>query len=405
MTSDELRARFDAALMPNYGTPPVALARGDGCRVWDAQGRAYLDLVAGIAVTTLGHGHPALVKAVADQAATLAHTSNLYAHEPGVRLAERLADLVRTGARDTDDVRVFFANSGSEANEAALKLVKRGAQEGRGTIVATEGGFHGRTSGALALTGKPAIRDPFGPFGLDVRFVPHGDAAALREAVDHSCAAVFVEPAQGESGVRPAAPGYLAEVREICDTTGAAFVLDEVQSGIGRTGHWFAHHAEGVAPDILTLAKGLGGGLPIGACVGIGRYASAFAKGDHGSTFGGNPVSCAAALAVLDTIQADELLTATTELGDLLASEIAAVDHPLVTEVRGAGLWRGIQLAAPAAAAVQTSAAANGFLVNAVTPDVVRLAPPLTITREEILEFTGALPQILDTAPGEERLT
>ncbi|MBB4932491.1 acetylornithine aminotransferase [Lipingzhangella halophila] len=403
MTSRELQARFDAALMPNYGTPPIALTHGEGRRVWDADGRRYLDLLAGIAVSSLGHGHPALVKAVADQAASLAHTSNLYVHERAVRLAERLIGLVRAGAAGgTGDVRVFFANSGSEANEAALKLVKRAAGAGRRTIVSTDGGFHGRTSGALALTGKPAIRDPFGPFGLDVRFVAHGDAAALRDAVDDSCAAVFVEPVQGEAGILPADPGYLAEVREICDATGAAFVLDEIQSGVGRTGHWFAHQADGVLPDVLTLAKGLGGGLPIGACVGLGRYATAFAKGDHGSTFGGNPVACAAALAVLDTIEADGLLAAAAELGDLLASEITAAGHPLVTEVRGAGLWRGIQLSAPAAATVQTRAAEHGFLVNAVTADVVRVAPPLTITREEILEFTGALPRILDRAAGEE---
>ncbi|RNL83667.1 acetylornithine transaminase [Halostreptopolyspora alba] len=404
MTSHELRERFETALMPTYGTPPIALSHGEGRRVWDADGRGYLDLLAGIAVSTLGHGHPALVRAVSEQAATLAHTSNLYVHEPGVRLAERLTSLVRAGATGpTGDIRVFFANSGSEANEAALKLVKRAAGPGRTTIVSTDDGFHGRTSGALALTGKPAIRDPFGPFGLDVRFVAHGDTAALRDAVDDTCAAVFVEPVQGEAGIRPAAPGYLAEVREICDNTGAAFVLDEIQSGVGRTGHWFAHQAEGILPDVLTLAKGLGGGLPLGACLGLGPYASAFAKGDHGSTFGGNPVSCAASLAVLDTIEVEGLLDAAAELGDLLAGEIAAVGHPLVTEVRGAGLWRGVQLSSPAAAAVQSSAAEHGFLVNAVAPDVVRLAPPLTITREEVREFTGALPRILDRAAGEER--
>ncbi|GAB3450966.1 acetylornithine transaminase [Streptomonospora sediminis] len=394
-TSD-LQARFGAALMPNYGTPPVAITHGEGCRVYDADGNGYLDLIAGIAVSALGHGHPALVAAVAGQAAAVAHTSNLFLHEREIELAERLTALL--GAGPDRDVRVFFANSGTEANEAALKLVKRAADAGRTRIVATENGFHGRTLGALSLTGKAALRDPFGPYGTDVVFVPHGDAAALRNAVDDTCAAVFVEPVQGEAGVLPAPEGYLAEVRGICDAAGAAFVLDEIQSGIGRTGHWFAHQAHGVTPDVLTLAKGLGGGLPIGACVGFGRYATAFAKGDHGSTFGGNPVACAAALAVLDTIADENLLASVAELGTLLEHEAAALDHPLLAGIRGTGLWHGLVLTSPAAAAVQAAAAAHGFLVNAVTADTVRIAPPLTISRDEVLEFTAALPAILEEA-------
>ncbi|GAA4948590.1 acetylornithine transaminase [Streptomonospora halophila] len=392
----DLQARFDAVLMPNYGTPPVAIARGEGCRVYDADGKAYLDLIAGIAVSALGHGHPALVAAVADQAAAVAHTSNLFLHEREVELAERLVGLL--GSEGDGDVRVFFANSGTEANEAALKLVKRAADEGRPRIVAADNGFHGRTLGALSLTGKAAIRDPFGPYGTDVVFVPYGDADALRKAVDATCAAVFVEPVQGEAGVVPAPEGYLAEVRRACDEAGAAFVLDEIQSGIGRTGRWFAHQAHGVTPDVLTLAKGLGGGLPIGACVGFGRYATAFAKGDHGSTFGGNPVACAAALAVLDTVENENLLASAAELGTLLEREAAAIDHPLLAGVRGSGLWRALVLSAPASAAVQASAAAHGFLVNALTPDAVRIAPPLTISRDEVLEFTAALPAILEEA-------
>ncbi|MFC3999706.1 acetylornithine transaminase [Nocardiopsis sediminis] len=394
-----LTARFDAHLMPNYGTPPIALVRGEGRRVWDADGTRYLDLVAGIAVSALGHAHPALVKAVSDQVATIAHTSNLYVHEREVELAERLTALLGS---DGGDTRVFFANSGTEANEAALKLVRRAAGTGRPRVVSTVDGFHGRTSGALALTGKPAIRDPFGPFGLDVVFVPYGDADALRAAVDTTCAAVFVEPTQGEAGIVEAPEGYLRAVRSICDATGAAFVLDEIQSGIGRTGRWFAHQQAGVLPDVLTLAKGLGGGLPIGACIGFGRFATAFAKGDHGSTFGGNPVSCAAALAVLATIEADALLDAVTANGDLLARGIAAAGHPLVAGVRGTGLWRGIRLTAPEAPRVQAAAAAHGFLVNAVAPDVIRIAPPLTITPGEIGEFTAALPAILRDATDEE---
>ncbi|MDT0303278.1 acetylornithine transaminase [Streptomonospora wellingtoniae] len=392
----DLQARFDAALMPNYGTPPVAIARGEGSRVYDADGKAYLDLIAGIAVSALGHGHPALVAAVADQAAAVAHTSNLFLHEREVELAERLVALL--GGEGDGDVRVFFANSGTEANEAALKLVKRAAGEGRTRIVATDNSFHGRTLGALSVTGKAAIRDPFGPYGTDVVFVPYGDADALRTAVDATCAAVFVEPVQGEAGVVPAPEGYLAEIRRACDDAGAAFVLDEIQSGIGRTGHWFAHQAHGVTPDVLTLAKGLGGGLPIGACVGFGPLATAFAKGDHGSTFGGNPVACAAALAVLDTVENENLLASAAELGTLLEREAAAIDHPLLAGVRGSGLWRALVLSAPAAAAVQASAAAHGFLVNALAPDVVRIAPPLTISRDEVLEFTSALPAILEEA-------
>ncbi|PSK97627.1 acetylornithine aminotransferase [Murinocardiopsis flavida] len=393
----ELQARFDAALMPNYGTPPIALSHGEGRHVYDADGNRYLDLVAGIAVSALGHGHPALVKAVADQAAAIAHTSNLYLHEREVELAERLRALLG------GDAKVFLANSGTEANEAALKLVKRAAGPGRGYFVAAAAAFHGRTSGALALTGKDAIREPFGPFGMDVRFVPYGDADALRAAVTDSCAAVFLEPVQGEAGVVPPPAGYLREARAICDATGAAFVLDEIQSGVGRTGHWFLHQAEGVVPDVLTLAKGLGGGLPIGACVGFGDYATAFAKGDHGSTFGGNPVSCAAALAVLDTIEGEGLLDRAAELGALLAERITALGHPLVASVRGAGLWRGVVLDGPAAARVQDAAARRGYLVNAVAPDTVRIAPPLTITRAEVLEFTAALPAILaDAAEGDD---
>jgi acetylornithine/N-succinyldiaminopimelate aminotransferase len=387
---NDLRKRFEAAMMPNYGTPPLALARGEGCRVWDADGNAYLDLIGGIAVSALGHGHPALVEAVSAQVAALAHTSNLFVHEPGVRLAERLLALLG-GA----DGRVFFTNSGTEANEAALKLVRRHAP---GHIVAAEDGFHGRSMGSLALTGKASIREPFGPFGPDVRFVPYGDADELRAAVTGECAAVFLEPTQGEGGVVPPPDGYLAEARRICDATGAALVLDEIQSGIARTGAWFQHQHEGVRPDVITLAKGLGGGLPIGACVAFGPYGTAFAKGDHGSTFGGNPVACAAALAVLDTIERDGLLGHVAKVGEQLAEGIAAVEHPLLTGVRGRGLWRAIALAEPKAADVEAAARDAGFLVNAVRPDTIRLAPPLVIIPEEAASFVAALPGILAEA-------
>jgi acetylornithine/N-succinyldiaminopimelate aminotransferase len=388
--TEALQKRFTAAFMPNYGVPPLAISRGQGCRVWDADGREYLDLIAGIAVSSLGHAHPAIVGAVSRQVAEVAHTSNLFLHEREIELAERILSLLGT------DGRVFLANSGAEANEAAVKLVRRIAGPGRPVIVAAERSFHGRTMGALALTGKESIRAPFGPFGLTVRFVPYGDAAALNAAVGPDVAAVFLEPGLGESGVVPAPEGYLLAAREACDAARALLVLDEIQSGIGRTGVWFAHQAAGVRPDVLTLAKGLGGGLPIGMCIGLGAAGAGFAKGDHGSTFGGNPVACAAALAVLDTIERDGLLAHATSVGEHLAAGLQAVDHPLVAGGRGAGLWRAIVLTADVAPDVEAAARRAGFLVNAVQPDAIRLAPPLILSAAEADEFVAAWPGILD---------
>ena len=418
-----LQKRFAAALMPNYGIPPLAISRGQGCRVWDADGREYLDLIAGIAVSSLGHAHPAIVEAVSRQVAEVAHTSNLFLHEREVELAERILYLLchpggrppqtppRTGGsarppRPPGEAarpvppwgKVFFANSGTEANEAAIKLVRRIAGPGRPVIVAAERSFHGRTMGALALTGKESIRAPFGPFGLTVRFVPYGDAGALRAAVGADVAAVFLEPGLGESGVVPAPEGYLRAAREACDQAGALLVLDEIQSAIGRTGVWFAHQAAGVRPDVLTLAKGLGGGLPIGACVGLGAAGAGFAKGDHGSTFGGNPVACAAALAVLEVIERDGLLAHVTAVGEHLAAGLGQVSHPLLAGVRGVGLWRAIVLTAEEAPAVEAAARRAGFLVNAVQPDAIRLAPPLILSAAQADEFTAALPAILAEA-------
>ncbi|HEU5392914.1 MAG TPA: acetylornithine transaminase [Streptosporangiaceae bacterium] len=391
MTSTEtLQKRFAAAFMPNYGVPPVAIIRGQGCRVTDADGREYLDLIAGIAVSSLGHAHPALVEAVSRQVAEVAHTSNLFLHEREIELAERLLTLLG------EDGRVFLANSGTEANEAAVKLVRRIQGPDRPVLVAAERSFHGRTLGSLALTGKDSIRTPFGPYGFEVRFVPYGDADALRAATGADVAAVFLEPGLGESGVIPAPAGYLAAAREACDSAGALLVLDEIQSGIGRTGVWFAHQAAGVRPDVLTLAKGLGGGLPIGACIGLGSAGSGFSQGDHGSTFGGNPVACAAALAVLDTIERDGLLANVTEVGEHLAAGLGQVGHPLIAGVRGAGLWRAIVLTVPLAPGVEAAARRAGFLVNAVQPDAIRLAPPLILTAADADEFTAALPGILD---------
>ena len=395
-----LQKRFAAALMPNYGVPPVAISRGAGCRVWDPDGREYLDLIAGIAVSSLGHAHPAVVEAVTRQVAQVAHTSNLFLHEREIELAERLLCLLGgttpPGPPAGADGRVFFANSGTEANEAAIKLVRRCQGPERPVIVAAEHGFHGRTMGSLALTGKASIREPFGPFGLTVRFVPFGDAAALRAALGPDCAAAFLEPGLGEGGVVPAPEGYLRAAREACDQAGALLVIDEIQSAIGRTGAWFAHQSEGIRPDVLTLAKGLGGGLPIGACVGFGRCGTGFAKGDHGSTFGGNPVACAAALAVLDTIERDGLLAQVTAVGDRLTAGLNAVSHPLVAGVRGRGLWLAVALTAARAADLEAAARQAGFLVNAVQPDAIRLAPPLILSPAEADEFLAAWPAILD---------
>ena len=390
----DMRHRWDAVMMQNYGTPAVALVRGEGARVWDDDGREYLDLVGGIAVNALGHAHPAVVEAVTRQVATLGHTSNLAMHDPGLRLAERLRDLVGAGP----DSRVLFTNSGAEANEAALKISRR--LRPRGGWVAAEGAFHGRTLGALAVTGQPAKRAPFEPLPGPVAFVPYGDADALRAAVTSRTASVVLEPIAGEAGVVVPSQGFLEAAREACDATGALLHLDEVQGGIGRVGAWLTSSvtAPGVVGDVVTLAKALGGGLPIGAVVANGRAATALQKSDHGTTFGGNPVSCAAALAVLDTIEAEGLLDAAVKLGDHLRRGIERLDDPLVADVRGIGLWVGIVLTEPVAAAVETAARDAGFLLNATGPDVLRLAPPLVVTTAQLDAFVEALPGVLRAA-------
>lgn len=391
MNNAELLSRFDAVMMPTYA-PSIPVVRGEGCTVWDADGRSYLDLIAGIAVSSLGHAHPAVVEAVSAQCKAISHTSNLFVNEPSVRLAEKLLALLG------NEGRVFFTNSGTEANEAAFKLVRRHGGPHRSYVVAAERSFHGRTMGSLALTGKPAIREPFGPFGADVRFVPYGDVDALKNALSAETAALFLEPMLGEGGVIAAPAGYLRAARDLCDSTGAAFVLDEIQSGIGRTGNWFLHQAEEVSPDVVTLAKGLGGGLPIGACVGLGRYATAFGKGDHGSTFGGNPIACAAALAVLETIERDGLLANAAAVGAHFQAALRAVEHQALAGVRGRGLWLALELRGVGAAAVEAASRDAGFLVNAVQPDAIRIAPPLILSAQQADSYAAALPQILDFA-------
>ncbi|MBQ1058128.1 acetylornithine transaminase [Micromonospora sp. C32] len=381
--------RWNATMMDNYGTPPLALVSGSGAVVVDEAGREYVDLLGGIAVNALGHAHPAVVAAVSKQVATLGHVSNLFVAEPPVALAELLLALAgRPG-------RVFFANSGAEANEAAFKLSRL---TGRRHVVATRGGFHGRTMGALALTGQPAKADPFRPLPGDVTHVPFGDADALAEAVTDDTAMLIIEPIQGENGVVVPPPGYLAAARRITAAHGALLVLDEVQTGVGRTGHWFAHQAEGVEPDVITLAKGLGGGLPLGACLAFGRAADLLTPGSHGTTFGGNPISCAAALAVVSTIAHEGLLDHVKRVGERLRRGVEALGHPLVREVRGAGLLLGIVLDQPVSAAAAAALREAGFLVNPVQPDVVRLAPPLILTVAQADAFVAALPAALSAA-------
>jgi acetylornithine aminotransferase len=392
--NEELLRRRDQVLMGNYGRPPLAIVGGRGSTVTDADGRAYLDLVAGIAVCLLGHAHPAVQQAVARQLGSLEHISNLYASEPSVVLAEQL--IARLDPAEQADARVFFCNSGAEANETAIKISRR---TGRTGIVAAEKGFHGRTIGALSITGQPAKRAPFEPLLPDVTFVPYGDVDALRAAITSETAAVFLEPTLGEGGVLPAPEGYLAAARARCDETGTLLVLDEVQS-IGRTGSWFAHTRLGVRPDVVTLAKGLGGGLPIGACIGLGRAATLLQPGDHGSTFGGNPVVCAAALAVLETVESEGLLAAAETRGRQLADGLAALDSPLVAGVRGSGLWLALVLTGPHAPAVERAARSAGYLVNTVAPDAIRLAPPLVLTEAEADGFLAAMPGILAEAAG-----
>jgi acetylornithine/N-succinyldiaminopimelate aminotransferase len=395
--TEELQDRWSAVMMNNYGVPTVALASGSGAVVTDVDGKSYLDLLGGIAVNILGHGHPAILEAVTRQMSTLGHTSNLYAAEPGIALAEALAGLL--GA-DTE-TRVLFCNSGTEANEAAFKLSRL---TGRTKLVAAQDGFHGRTMGALALTGQPSKQAPFAPLPGDVTHVPYGDADALAAAVGDDTAAVFLEPIMGESGIVVPPDGYLAAARDITARHGALLVFDEVQTGMGRTGTFFAHQHDGIAPDVVTMAKGLGGGLPIGACLATGPAAQLLTPGLHGSTFGGNPICASAALAVLRVLADDDLVRRAGTLGKALHQNIESLQHPLIDHVRGRGLLCGVVLTAPSAKDVEAAARSAGFLVNAPAPDVVRLAPALTITEPQLDTFVTALPGILEQAAkgGEE---
>jgi acetylornithine/N-succinyldiaminopimelate aminotransferase len=397
----DIAAREAAVLWPTYLRPQVEFVRGEGVRLWDVHGREYLDFLGGIAVVAAGHAHPKVVAAVAGQLATLGHTSNLYFTGPQVDLAERLVDRFGGGAK------VFLSNSGAEANEAAIKVARRWAKANRGEqavgIVATDGGFHGRTLGTLAATGKPSIREPFEPLPPGFSHVPFGDAGALAAAIGPDTAAVLLEPIQGEAGIRVPPPGYLAAAREITADAGVLLILDEIQSGMGRTGRFFAHQGAGVRPDVVTMAKALGSGYPIGATIAVDAVAGAIKPGDHGSTFGGNPVACAAALATLDVIEplleghveraAGRLDAGLRELRDRIESPGAAV--------RGSGLWYALDLGdrAPASAKeVALAALSRGLVVNPVTETALRLAPPLVIEEADIeeglLRLSGALQEV-----------
>ncbi|MBE6473967.1 MAG: acetylornithine transaminase [Actinomyces succiniciruminis] len=389
------RTRYAAAVMNTFGTPARVLVRGSGAHVWDADGNEYVDLLAGIAVNCLGHAHPALVAAVTEQLGALGHISNLFTSPAQIRLAETLDALVFPSARQAS--RVFLANSGTEANEAAFKIARRHGGAARPRILALEDAFHGRTMGALALTHKAAYREPFGPLPGGVEFIPAGDVDALRAALGPDVAALFVEPIQGEAGVRPLPAGYLEAARELTTAAGALLILDEVQTGMGRSGAWMAHHllAPGVVPDVVTLAKGLGGGMPIGAAVATGEAAQLLGPGQHGTTFGGNPVAAAAALAVIDTINKEGLLKRATELGDRWAAQLTAV--PGVTEVRGVGLLRGVGLddGVGPAAEVAAELEQRGFIVNPPRPDTLRLAPPFILSDADADAFTSVLADVL----------
>lgn len=391
--SEELLTRYDQSLLRVFGTPSLVLDHGDGAWVWDVDGNRYLDLLGGIAVSVLGHAHPDLVATISTQAARLLHISNFYTSRPQIELAERLLDLAGAPSGSA----VFFGNSGTEAIEAAVKLARR---TGRTEILAAEGAFHGRSTGALALTHKPAYREPFAPLMPGVRHIPYGDAAALRAAVTDATAALVLEPIQGEGGVVPADTAYLRLAREVTAEHGALLILDEIQTGVGRTGDWFAFQAAGIVPDAMTLAKGLGGGVPIGALVTFGAERTGLlTAGQHGSTFGGNPLAAAAGLAVLATIERDRLLGHAAAMGERLQQQVTALAHPHIRGVRGRGLLQAILLTEPVAADVAVVARHQGFIINPVAPDALRLAPPLVITAEQLDGFVRALPVIFDSLP------
>jgi acetylornithine aminotransferase len=380
--------RWQRVIQDNYGTPSIELVSGKGSIVKDANGASYIDFLAGIATNVLGHGHPAIVKAVTKQISTLGHVSNFYAHPNVLELAEKLQKM--TGDKSA---RTFFCNSGAEANEAALKLSRK---TGKFRVVATQEAFHGRTMGALSLTGQPSKRNPFKPLLKGIKHVPFGDSAAMKRAINKKTAMVIVEPIMGEAGVIVPPADYLKSLRQYCDDNGALLVFDCVQTGMGRTGDWFGYEYSGVKPDVITLAKGLGGGLPLGAMIALGPASQLFAAGDHGSTFGGNPVATAAALAVISAIEKEKILAHVDEVGDYLLAELALIQG--VTEVRGAGLLIGLTLEKPVAKSVVKKCQELGALINAPGDSTIRLAPALNISMKQAEKFVTIFARALKEA-------
>lgn len=376
---------WDDVMMTNYGTPSRTFVSAKGCILKDDQGRSYLDFLAGIATNVLGHGHPAVIKSVTNQISTLAHVSNFFAHPQGLLLASRLQKM--TG---DSQARVFFCNSGAEAVEAALKISRR---TGRSRIVAAQGSFHGRTMGALSMTGQPSKREPFRPLLKGIAHVPYGDLSAMSRVVTKKTAMVIVEPIMGEAGVITPEVGYLSGLRDICDRVGALLVFDCVQTGIGRTGQWFGFEHEKVQPDVVTLAKGLGGGLPIGATIAYGRAAQLLQPGDHGTTFGGNPVACAAGNAVLDVIESKKLMESAKVFEKKIKKSLSSTEG--VSEVRGRGLLLGIELQRPIAKKIAIAMLEAGIIVNAANDQTIRIAPPLIVTMPQIEKFITTFKKVL----------
>ena len=385
MTNKKMLNRWNTVLQNNYGTPSIALIKGKGIVVTDADGRDYLDFLGGIATSILGHAHPAIVKAVNKQVSILGHVSNFYAHPNAIVLAEKLARM--TGDKVA---KVFFCQSGAEANEAAFKLSRR---TGKVRVVAAQGAFHGRTMGALSLTGQPAKREPFLPLIKGVKHVPYGDIGAMRKAVTKKTAMVIIEPIMGEAGVIVPPADYLQQLRTLCDEKGTLLVIDAVQTGMGRTGDWFGYEYSGITPDVITLAKGLGGGLPLGAMIALGKAAELFQPGDHGSTFGGNPVTTAAGLAAIDVIESKKLLAKVKKQGAYLIQELALI--PGVKEVRGAGLLLGIELDSLKASDIATTIRNAGVLVNAANETTIRIAPALIVTDAQINKFISIFRKVI----------
>lgn len=384
MSETTWQDQWQTAIMPTYGTPQLELVKGSGAIVTDSEGKDYLDLLSGIAVNALGHAHPAIIEAVTTQISTLGHTSNIFAHPQVITLAEKLREIAGEQAKDAQ---VFFSNSGAEANEAAFKIARA---TGRPRILTAERGFHGRTMGSLALTGQPDKRKPFEPMPAGVDYFPYGDLEAVREMADESVAAILVESIQGETGVIPASEGFLAGLREICDEHGILLMIDEVQAGMARTGDWFGYQSAGIVPDVITLAKGLGGGLPIGATI-AWPPAQLLEKGMHGTTFGGNPVACAAANAVIDTIRTENLMDNVNKVGAYFEQQLAA--HPSVTAVRGRGLMLGVVLDAP----LTEDPLDYGLILNRPSPDVIRIVPPLNMTMKQAQDGVDKITTMLDT--------